>query len=285
MGVMASLTQSAEQYAQIIAADTGLNLGVVQAWVGLESAWGQSPAGAYNYLNLRGPGGPFASYGSVQQAAQAVVSQLKGAPEWYGNILKAASASPAQQIAAIAASPWDAGHYGGSGGPNLLRTYDGMTGQKLQVVADPAQPAQTGGGQTSGTAQPGGQASTGDQTVSAPPPTADENIRAAAASLAGWLVPQDAQTQDQLVNHLVALGTALKGSYQNAPQATPSDQATPERGSFSTTNQVAAEKTGVTPDSSSGPPEHLQHIITTNPQEQTTTPAESGGGGGSTRME
>src|SRR5206468_4132951 len=103
--MMAALTSEAAQYAGIIAQATGLDPGVVGAWVAHESAYGNSPAGAFIFLNLRGSGGAFAAYPDVKTAANAVIHQLKQAPEWYGPILATAGRPAAQQIAAIAASP------------------------------------------------------------------------------------------------------------------------------------------------------------------------------------
>ena len=121
-----TLVPAEEQYADIVSQKTGLDINVVRAWVVQESGWGTKQG--FNFLNLRGSGGAFAEYGSVQQAADAVVNQLKIAPTWYGGILASIDKPPVAQIAAIAASPWDAAHY--NGGKNLVNTYFSVIGGK-----------------------------------------------------------------------------------------------------------------------------------------------------------
>lgn len=125
--LMATLTPAAEQTAESLAQQTGLDLNVIRAWIAHESAWGRSPSGAYNFLNLKNARGGWAEFASPSAAAAAYAAQLRRAPGWYGGILHSAGASPQEQISAIAASPWDEGHYGGRGGPNLAATYRSVT--------------------------------------------------------------------------------------------------------------------------------------------------------------
>lgn len=124
--MMPELTNEAEALAQALQRSLGLDLNVLRAWIAHESAWGRSPIRSFNYLNAKKVEGGqlvWASFSSVAEAADYYTGLIHRRPEWYGPIVASAGSSPAQQIAAIAASPWDQSHYGGPGGPNLRRTY------------------------------------------------------------------------------------------------------------------------------------------------------------------
>jgi hypothetical protein len=124
---MAVLTPSAEMVADGLSEKTGLDINVVRAWVAHESAWGRSPAGAYNFLNLRDPNGGWAQFSSADDAVNAYYAQLqRGKAFGYPAILTSSRNSPQYQISTIAASKWDASHYGGTGGPNLVSTYNSV---------------------------------------------------------------------------------------------------------------------------------------------------------------
>ena len=124
---MPSLTPGAEEVAQGLASKTGLDINVVRAWIAQESAWGRSPGdNAYNYLNWDHSSGEWHHLSTADEAVDAYYGQLTRAPQWYGRILASAGASPQTQISAIAASPWSASHYGGKGGPNLVRVYNAV---------------------------------------------------------------------------------------------------------------------------------------------------------------
>jgi murein DD-endopeptidase MepM/ murein hydrolase activator NlpD len=114
---MSALSPAEQQFANGVAAGTGLDLGVVTAWEAQESGWNTTKPGS-NYLNI----GPGKSFGSVADAVKATVNLLKGSKS-YAPIL--AAKTPQDQINAIAASPWDASHYGAAQGQNrLLDTYN-----------------------------------------------------------------------------------------------------------------------------------------------------------------
>jgi hypothetical protein len=93
-----------------VSAKTGLAPNVIRAWMLAEGGPSDNP------LNI----GPGRHYGSPQHAASATVSLLHNSR--YAGILRAAHrGSEKDQLAAIAASPWDAGHYsGGTGKPGTL---------------------------------------------------------------------------------------------------------------------------------------------------------------------
>lgn len=117
---MSTLSFDQQVYADNVASQTGLDLGVVQAWVAQESGWGVTK-GDNNYLNI----GPGYSYPTVAQASTAAATLLNTSG-YYAGIRQAIPGGPAAQIDAIAQSPWDAGHYGLPATNNLAATYDSM---------------------------------------------------------------------------------------------------------------------------------------------------------------
>lgn len=146
------------RFANGVAAQTGLDPRVIVAWGQLET--GGNPIG-HNWLNERpgsggrgfsgvpegsSPGG-FAEFNSTQDAITETAYWINNFSN-YAGVKSSGGKPPAQEIAAIAASPWDAGHYGGSGGPNLLREFNSL------YPGDAQSPAQTG--PTSGVGAPQG---------------------------------------------------------------------------------------------------------------------------------
>jgi len=125
--------QPADQFIIGVSQQTGIDPRVILAWMDLEGAFTDKGTGGYNFLNIKhytgdravavSPNG-FAEYASVQDAINATVTLLHS-PQ-YANILRTATVKPPprQQIAAIAASPWDQNHYGGNGGQNLLNKFN-----------------------------------------------------------------------------------------------------------------------------------------------------------------
>ena len=120
---MAAGDLSADQrsYRDRIAAGTGLDRTLVTAWIGAESGWNTTKPD-HNYLNI----GPGRSYPSVAAAADAVV-QLLRTSHHYAGIRAAIPRGGLAQAQAIAASPWDAGRYGGDGS-RLVGLYQQLTG-------------------------------------------------------------------------------------------------------------------------------------------------------------
>lgn len=124
------------QFSNAVAKDTGLDPRVVWSWASLETG---GNAIGHNWLNIRpypgdpyigvSPGG-FEEFRSVQDAITATERRIR--QPFAGPILSSRGEPPAAEIAAIASTGWDAGHYGGPGGPSLLAEF-----KKLFPTADP----------------------------------------------------------------------------------------------------------------------------------------------------
>ena len=124
-----SINDQAEesQFANDIAHKFGLDPRVVKAWAQLETG---GHALDHNWLNLRPyPGDPYTSVSSggfeefaTLSAAEQATERRIGQP-FASAIRSSAGQSPQQEIAAIASTGWDAGHYGGAGGPNLMAEF------------------------------------------------------------------------------------------------------------------------------------------------------------------
>lgn len=151
-------------FSSTLASLTGLNPNVVGAWTLAEESGGaaaqRAASGNENWLNYSagsGPGGRFDHpewNGNPVKAAQAIANELKTS-SFYKGIAASAGKSPAAQLAAISASPWDVAHYGVSGG--LTGTYKLTSGLSL-----PPPGAGSGGG-LGGTPPPPGAALPGSQ--------------------------------------------------------------------------------------------------------------------------
>lgn len=128
-----------KQFIDQLSAATGLNKDVVSAWVLIEGAFTSHGTGGFNYLNLRAKGGGagysgvpepsaspngFAQFGSVEDAVTETAYWINQFSN-YAGIRASTKLGPQSQIAAIAASPWDAGHY--NGGRSLLAAYQQTT--------------------------------------------------------------------------------------------------------------------------------------------------------------
>lgn len=124
-------------FAAAVAAATGLNPAVVQAWVLAEGAYAPNGTGGFNYLNLRPyTGDPYSSVSSggfeqFSNLANAETASIRRIRQPFASgILGSAGKGILQEFAAIAASAWDAGHYGGPGGPRLIEAYNSLASQK-----------------------------------------------------------------------------------------------------------------------------------------------------------
>jgi hypothetical protein len=129
-------------FAITLAAKTGLDPRVVIAWVHQEEPASASPTErGHNWLNVGvgSPGGPkgagygwsgikLAGTGNPGYTFHSVNDATTETAYWinhmgnYAGIKASAKRSPAAQFQAIVASPWDAGHYGGSSS-GLIATY------------------------------------------------------------------------------------------------------------------------------------------------------------------
>lgn len=135
-GVSAAATASpiggsnaAETFAATVAGDTGLDVNFIRAWVQQEGNF-KGSTGSFNFLNMKGGKG-WQSFSDPIAAGHAAAANLradKGNVNGYQTLLATAGQTADKQIAALAASKWDEGHYGGAGGPNLLRTYNSISG-------------------------------------------------------------------------------------------------------------------------------------------------------------
>lgn len=104
-----AFTESYLLTAQHVSAGTGIDPYVLLAQWACETGWGEFVYG-YNLGNIRDKPGSFARYLSLSDFARACIDTWHNG--YYPNVLAAQGAEA--QLAAICASPWDAGHYGGS---------------------------------------------------------------------------------------------------------------------------------------------------------------------------
>lgn len=140
------------QFAKDVGVATGLDPRVILAQATQEGAYAPGGTGGLNFLNLRdstvsslgksfassSPAG-FARFSSLSQAEQATIAEYQspaiGLPSQQALVRD--YSTPERQIALIAATPWDAGHYGGTGGPNLQATFASIYG--ADALKGPAQ--------------------------------------------------------------------------------------------------------------------------------------------------
>lgn len=104
-GVTASQTIEAD-FIRPVAAATGLDELVVRSWAQIEGNLTSN-----NPLNIMAGGKPI-KYASLKDGAAATIALLR--TPTYASVLKTAAGTPEQQIAAIAASPWDKCQYRGT---------------------------------------------------------------------------------------------------------------------------------------------------------------------------
>lgn len=122
-------------YINQVAEATGLDPRVVAAWAAGEGHPGDFP-GYFNYMNITtatahslgiptvgtGPAGT-AIFGNMANGVLAAAKEID-------SLGISSAGTPRDQIASIAASRWAESHYGGPGGPNLVRTYVSMFGEQ-----------------------------------------------------------------------------------------------------------------------------------------------------------
>lgn len=123
------LSPDEQTFAQTLSQLTGLDLTVVTSWIGAESGWGVDK-GNHNYLNMRGRVG-WANYPSAQAAAQAAAQNLE--TPLYSGVIASIPQGGAAQIAAIKASPWDAGHYSSGALDSIYATLSGSGADTSQT--------------------------------------------------------------------------------------------------------------------------------------------------------
>lgn len=104
--------------AQQVKSGTGLDEDTLLAQWALETAWGSVFAGKNNLGNIRCSPTTFCDYASVADFARAAIDTFHNG--LYEAVLATAGKSIETQIAALGASPWDAGHYGNPAGSALI---------------------------------------------------------------------------------------------------------------------------------------------------------------------
>jgi hypothetical protein len=95
--------------ANLVSAGTGIDPLVLLAQWANETAWGSVVVGN-NLGNIRCSPTNFCQYTTLRDFIDACIACWHNG--YYGAVL--AAVGPAAQLAAIVASPWDSGHYGGS---------------------------------------------------------------------------------------------------------------------------------------------------------------------------
>lgn len=95
--------------ARVVSAGTGIDPIVLLAQWANETAWGTQLAGN-NLGNIRCSPTTFCRYATLDDFAAACIATFHNG--FYGAVLAATTAQ--DQLAAIVASPWSSGHYGGS---------------------------------------------------------------------------------------------------------------------------------------------------------------------------
>lgn len=95
--------------AQLVTAGTGINAYVLLAQWANETDWGNVVVGN-NLGNIRCSPTTFCQFATLEDFAQTCIATFHNG--YYAAVL--AAVTPAEQLAAIVASPWDAHHYGGS---------------------------------------------------------------------------------------------------------------------------------------------------------------------------
>ena len=165
--------QDEATFVQEVARGTGLDPRVILEWIRVEGAYAPGGTGGFNFLNLRpyssdvgvagqSPGG-FDRFTNVDAAAVSTIRRIRQPFLWdaLGPVV-AKKGSPAEEIAAIGRSGWDAGHYqegGGAPGSSIANRFIGDYGQAAYGSA-PAGPGAvaahgTGPGSTGATSVAG----------------------------------------------------------------------------------------------------------------------------------
>lgn len=148
--------QEQAAFSDTVAGYLGFDPRVVYAWAQLETG-GAPYGGFHNWLNLRPyPGDPyvgvspgnFEEYANVAQATAATKRRLS--QPFAADIRKAGGPghTPAEEIAAIAASGWDVAHYGGPGGPSLAAEFSSLYGAQALDAPASSHVVKPGGGQS-----------------------------------------------------------------------------------------------------------------------------------------
>ena len=142
-----TLEQVQQKFALDVSKATGIDPRVILAQELAEGSYAENGTKGLNFLNLRdstvaslgkpyeaSSAGGFAKFHDLAQAEAATIAEFKsGAIAPYVN----PNTTPRTQIAGLAASGWDGGHYGGEGGPNLVSDFVALTGSQAALDAPP----------------------------------------------------------------------------------------------------------------------------------------------------
>lgn len=140
---MSGLDQNEGEFVRGIHNATGIDERVLIAWMYQEGAFKKGGTGGFNYLNVAPfPGdnragissGGFSQFSSVQDSIRATSHVLQ---QKNMNVIVSTARTqptPQRQIAAIAMSPWDLAHYGGTGGPTLVTTFEALFGGSHSIT-------------------------------------------------------------------------------------------------------------------------------------------------------
>jgi hypothetical protein len=117
-------------YADAVSHGTGIDAGVLLAQWGVETAWGNAINNLNNLGNIRCSPTTFCQYATLDDFVLACIATWHNG--FYGAVLAATGAPPADQIAAIGQSPWSGQHYGSPPGQHIQDAY-----KEIPDVTDP----------------------------------------------------------------------------------------------------------------------------------------------------
>jgi hypothetical protein len=142
-----TLAQVQQKFALDVSKQTGIDPRVILAQELAEGAYSGNGTKGFNFLNLRdstvaslgkpyeaSSSGGFAKFHDLAQAEDATIAEFNSRAIrdfWNPNT------TPRAQIAGLAKSPWDGGHYGGVGGPNLVTNFLQVTNDAASLDAPP----------------------------------------------------------------------------------------------------------------------------------------------------
>lgn len=217
------LTPEEATFVVDVAKDTKIDPRVLISWASLEGADAAGGTGGYDYLNLRPEkgdtyksvsSGGFEQFATVSDAVAATVHRFE--EPFAKPILNVATAqgTPEQEIAAIGGSKWDAGHYGGSGGKNLLAKFNDLFANGATSAYVPPSDAtsitQTVGTGSAGDLKPGGSVGdAGAAIAETPAAVADQAVNGWLGGLESWI--KGAAPTGLAYVILTVLGIALVG--------------------------------------------------------------------------
>lgn len=211
-------------FSNAVAKGTGFDPRVIYAQAQSEGAYAPGGTGGLNFLNLSSDtvrslglpfagssSGGFAQFANLAQAENATIAEYRSPAIG----LTAPAPTVSGEIAQIAATPWDATHYGGVGGPNLAATFKSLYGDT--AFAGKASTSNSGvlGSSPSGLFNP----STG---AALNPPQSGLQT---ATNWFGWITnPKNLQRLGEIVGGSVLIGLGLVMVGRSASSSGPAQQ-------------------------------------------------------------